>query len=45
MRGQGLSPQTKHIPALYSKAKQSVILLRNATPTMSVVASSRDPLR
>jgi hypothetical protein len=45
MRGQGLNEATKGVPALYSEAKQSIIVLRNQTPTMSVVTSGRSPLR
>ncbi|MHC5010253.1 MAG: hypothetical protein ACYTG6_04785 [Planctomycetota bacterium] len=45
MRGQGLNPATKQIPALYSEAKQSIIMLRNQTPTMSVVTRGRAPMR
>ena len=45
VRGQGLDRATEQIPALYSEAKQSIILMRNATPTMSVIASRRQPLR
>jgi hypothetical protein len=45
MRGQGENPTTKDIPALYSEAKKSIILLRNRTPTMSVITSGREPMR
>jgi hypothetical protein len=45
MRGQGLNDATKAIPALYSEAKQSIIVLRNQTPTMSVITSGRSSLR
>jgi hypothetical protein len=45
VRGQGLDDSTKEIPALYSQAKQSILMMRNATPTMSVVATGRQPLR
>ena len=37
MRGQGMSPSTKAIPALYSEAKQSILMLRNSSSSMSVV--------
>jgi hypothetical protein len=44
MRGQGLNDATKQIPPMYSQAKQSILWLRNQTPTMRVVGASRDPL-
>lgn len=37
MRGQGLNPATKQIPAIYSEAKQSILMLRNTCSSMSVV--------
>jgi hypothetical protein len=45
MRGQGLNPQTKAIPAMYSEVKQAVMLLRNQAGGMSVVGFTRDPMR
>lgn len=39
IRGQGLNDRTKAIPALYSEAKQAIIVLRNMTPTLSVSRS------
>lgn len=44
LRGQGTDPATKAIPPLYSQAKQAIIVLRNQTPTMSVVGLGRDPI-
>lgn len=41
MRGQGLDPRTKHIPPIYSQAKQAIALLRNRAPTLSVETSGR----
>ena len=37
LRGQGLDPRTKHIPALYSETKQAIMMLRNQTSCMGVV--------
>ena len=45
LRGQGLDPSSKHIPALYSEVKQAVMLLRNRTSSMGVVDVSRESLR
>jgi hypothetical protein len=45
MRGQGLNEQTRHIPALYSQLKQSIAVMRNRTPTLSVTAIQRESLR
>jgi hypothetical protein len=39
MRGQGRSEHTKHIPAIYSQAKQAVAMLRNQSPTLTVETS------
>lgn len=36
MRGQGLNPSTKHVPGIYSQAKQAIAMLRNRAPTLSV---------
>jgi hypothetical protein len=44
MRGQGLDPSTKQIPAMYSQVKQAILVLRNQIPTLSVVGARRDPL-
>ena len=44
VRGQGLDASTKQIPAMYSTVKQSILLLRNQVPTLSVVGARRDPL-
>ena len=40
MRGQGMNPATKQIPAMYSEAKQSILMLRNTCSSMSVVGLS-----
>ncbi len=46
MRGQGRSQHTKHIPAIYSQAKQAVAMLRNQSPTLTVETSGpRDERR
>lgn len=45
MRGQGLNEQTRDIPAMYSQLKQSIMLLRNRTPTLNVRALQATPLR
>ncbi len=44
MRGQGLNPSTKQIPAMYSQVKQAILVLRNRIPTLSVVGARRTPL-
>lgn len=44
MRGQGLDNTTKQIPAMYSQVKQAILVLRNRTPTLSVVGARRDPI-
>jgi len=44
MRGQGLDANTKQIPAMYSQVKQAILVLRNRTPTLSVVGARRDPM-
>jgi hypothetical protein len=36
MRGQGLNENTRAIPAIYSEAKQAIMVLRNMTPTLNV---------
>jgi hypothetical protein len=36
MRGQGLAPETKRIPAIYSDLKQAIAMVRNRTPTLNV---------
>lgn len=41
LRGQGLNPATKAIPAMYSEVKQAVLVLRNQTPTLGVVSIER----
>ena len=46
MRGQGRSQHTKHIPAIYSQAKQAIAMLRNQSPTLTVETSGpRDQRR
>ena len=44
MRGQGLDPNTKHIPGIYSQAKQAVAMLKNSTPTLRVEAIGTSPV-
>lgn len=44
VRGQGMNDATKQIPALYSEAKQAVMLLRNRTSTMNVTTFGADPI-
>ena len=39
IRGQGLNDKTKQIPAIYSEAKQAIMVLRNLTPTLNVTRS------
>jgi hypothetical protein len=39
IRGQGLNEKTKEIPAIYSEAKQAIMVLRNMTPTLNVTRS------
>ncbi len=41
MRGQGLNPATKAIPALYSGAKRAIMLLRNRNATLSISSVER----
>lgn len=41
MRGQGQNPATRDVPRVYSQAKQAIMLLRNANPTLSVSNVSR----
>lgn len=44
MRGQGLAPGTKHIPGIYSQAKQAIAMLKNQTRTLTVETIGRDDL-
>lgn len=41
MRGQGRSPTTKHIPGIYSQAKQAIAFLRNQSRTLTVETITR----
>ncbi len=44
MRGQGLAPTTKHIPAIYTQAKQAIAMLKNRARTLTVKTIGRDEL-
>ncbi|MDJ0973879.1 MAG: hypothetical protein QNJ98_05425 [Planctomycetota bacterium] len=44
VRGQGRSESTKHIPAIYSQAKQAIAMLKNQTRTLTVETIGRDDL-
>lgn len=44
MRGQGLAQNTKHIPRIYSQAKQAVAMMKNSTPTLRVETIGTSPL-
>jgi hypothetical protein len=43
MRGQGLTPATRHIPGIYSQAKQAIAMMKNNTPTLRVEAIGSSP--
>lgn len=44
MRGQGLNASTKHIPGIYSQAKQAIAFMKNQARTLTVETIGRDPV-
>lgn len=42
MRGQGLNQGTKHIPGIYSQAKQAIAFVKNQTRTLTVETIGRE---
>ena len=44
MRGQGLAKNTKHIPGIYSQAKQAIAMMKNSAPTLRVETYGSSPV-